>query len=131
MPNKLVRLCLLGLLLGCDERERIIFEPEPEDHAGPTSRIDPPGRDTTLTEGDPFVIGGRAVDTTGVDSVYIDIEGADLMYLPLDAEGRDTFNYGLNLPTLGLVGRTITVSVFGVDLSGNIGPTVVRRITIE
>jgi hypothetical protein len=132
MPNKLVRLGILGLLLlGCDERERLTFEPDEDDRIGPVSRILPPATDTTVTEGDVFVIGGRAVDGSGVDSVFIDLLGADLMYLPLDAEGVDTFRFGLNLPTLGLAGTTVTVSIFGVDLLGNVGLTVVRQITIE
>lgn len=122
---------LLALLLGCDERERLTFETDPEDRLGPTSRIDPPSRDTTLTEGDPFVIGVRTVDTTGVDSVVIAVDGADLSYLPIDADGADTLTFSINLPTFGLSGRTITLGVFGVDLTGNVGPTVARRLTIQ
>jgi len=131
MPNRAVQLLLLGLLIGCDERERLTFGPDPNDRLGPTSRIDPPSRDTTLTDPDPFVVGARAVDSSGVDSVFVDVEGANLTYLPLDADGVDTFNFALNIPTSGLAGRTITLSVFGVDVIGNIGPTVIRRLTIE
>ncbi len=131
MPNRVARLLFLGLLLGCDERDRLTFQPNPEDHLGPTSRIDPPSRDTTLTEGDVFLIGGRAVDSSGVDSVFIDIQGADLSYLPLDAAGVDTFNFALNLPTFGLGGTEVSVTIFGVDVLGNVGPTVLRRFTIE
>lgn len=131
MFAKAVWVVLLALLLGCDERERLTFETDPEDRLGPTSRIDPPSRDTTLTEGDPFVIGVRAVDTTGVDSVVIAVDGADLSYLPIDADGADTLTFSINLPTFGLSGRTITLGVFGVDLTGNVGPTVSRRLTIQ
>ena len=108
-----------------------MFETDPDDLTGPASRIDPPSTDTTLTEGDAFVIGARTVDPSGVDTVYIDVEGADLSYLPLDAEGADTLSFALNFPTLGLAGRTVTVGVFGVDVLGNVGPTVTRRLTIE
>ncbi|HEX2220760.1 MAG TPA: hypothetical protein VHG35_18320 [Gemmatimonadales bacterium] len=121
----------MALLLGCEERERLVFETDPDDLTGPASRIDPPSTDTTLTEGDAFVIGARTVDPSGVDTVYIDVEGADLSYLPLDAEGADTLSFALNFPTLGLAGRTVTVRVFGVDVLGNVGPTVTRRLTIE
>lgn len=131
MPGKAVRGILLALLLGCEERERLVFETDPDDLTGPTSRIDPPSTDTTLAEGDPFVIGARTVDPSGVDTVYIDVEGADLSYLPLDAEGVDTLNFALNLPTIGLAGRTVTVAVHGVDVLGNVGATVSRRLTIE
>lgn len=131
MPAKLVWGILVVLLVGCDERERLVFEPNPEDRLGPTSRISPPSTDTTLTEGDPFVIGIRTVDTTGVDSVFIDVEGADLSYLPQEGAGADTVAFSISLPTFGLSGRIITVGVFGVDLIGNVGLTVTRRLTIQ
>jgi hypothetical protein len=131
MPAKAVWGILVALLLGCDERERLTFESIPEDEVGPTTHIDPPAQDTTLTEGDFFVIGGRTVDTSGIDMVFIEVEGANLSYPPLDANGADTLTFGLNLPTIGLSGRTITLGVFGVDVIGNIGPTVSRHITIE
>jgi hypothetical protein len=131
MPAKAVWGILLALLLGCGERQRLTFETEPEDKVGPTSSIDPPSKDTTLTEGDFFVIGARTADTSGVDSVFIEVGGANLSYLPIDANGVDTLNFALNLPTIGLGGRTITVGVFGVDVIGNVGPTVSRRLTIQ
>ena len=130
MPEKVVRGVLVALLIGCGERERFTFGPDPEDREGPTSHIDPPSTDTTLTEGDPFVIGAQTVDASGVDTVYIEIEGANLSYLPLDGEGDDTLNFAISLPTRGFSGRTITVGVHGVDVIGNIGPTVTRRFTI-
>jgi hypothetical protein len=132
MLGKVVRGVLLALLVGCEERERLVFEPEPvEDLEGPTSHIDPPSRDTVLTEGDPFVIGGRTVDPSGVDTLYIEVGGANLSYLPLDGEGRDTLNFSISLPTRGLFGRTITIGVHGVDVIGNVGPTITRRFTIQ
>jgi hypothetical protein len=131
MPGKAMWGVLIALLLGCDERERLTFESDPDDRLGPTSRIDPPSRDTTLTDGDLFVVGARTVDPSGVDSVYIQIEGGDLSYAPLDANGADTLNFSLNLPTLGRSGQTITVGVYGVDVLGNVGPIVTRRLTIE
>jgi hypothetical protein len=131
MPGKLVWGVLLALLMGCEERERLVFGPDQTDRSGPTTRIDPPATDTTLAEGDAFVVGARTVDPSGVDSVFIQVEGADLSYLPLDAEGADTLEFAINLPTLGLAGRTVTVGIFGVDVIGNVGPTVIRRLTIE
>jgi hypothetical protein len=131
MPAKAVWGILVALLLGCDERERLTFETDPEDTVGPSSHIDPPSQDTTLTEGDFFVIGARTVDTSGIDSVFIEVEGANLNYLPIDANGVDTLSFSINLPTIGLSGRTVTLGVFGVDVIGNVGPTVSRHITIE
>jgi hypothetical protein len=131
MPAKAVWGLLLVLLLGCSERQRLTFESNTDDGIGPTSRIDPPSQDTTITEGDFFVIGARTVDSSGVDSVFILVEGANLSYLPLAALGADTLTFGLNFPTNGLFGRTVTVRVFGVDVPGNVGPTVSRRLTIE
>jgi hypothetical protein len=131
MPGKVVWGVLVALLVGCEERERLVFVQEPVDHEGPISHIDPPSRDTTLIEGDPFVVGGRTVDPSGVDTLYIEVEGANLSYLPLDGEGRDTLNFAITLPTQGLRGRTITVGVHGVDVIGNVGPTLTRRLTID
>jgi hypothetical protein len=131
MPGKVAWGILLALLAGCGERERLVFGLDPEDRQGPTSHIDPPSSDTTLLEGDPFVLGARTVDPSGVDTVFIVVEGANLNYLPLDAEGADTLNFAISLPTQGFAGRTITVGVFGKDVIGNIGPTVTRRLTIE
>lgn len=131
MSKTVVRGVLLALLLGCEERERLVFGPDPDDRQGPTSTINPPATDTTLTEGDPFVIGARSVDPSGVDTVFIEVEGANLSYLPLDAEGEDTLNFAISLPTAGFAGRTILIGVFGRDVLGNVGPTVTRRLTIE
>jgi hypothetical protein len=131
MPSKPVWGILAALLLGCDERERLTFETDPDDTLGPTSRIGPPSMDTTLTGGDPIVIGVRAVDSSGVDSVFVAVDGADLSYLPIEGNGADTVDFSLNFPTFGLSGRTVTLTVFGVDVIGNIGLTVTRRLTIE
>jgi hypothetical protein len=131
MPAKAVWGILVALLLGCDERERLTFETDPGDKVGPSSHIDPPSQDTTLTEGDFFVIGARTADTSGIDTVFINVEGANLSYLPIDANGVDTLSFSINLPTIGLSGRTVTLAVFGVDVIGNVGPTVSRHITIE
>jgi hypothetical protein len=131
MPGKVVWGGLLALLLGCEERERLVFEPDPVDQVGPTSSIDPPSMDTTLSEGMPFVLGARSVDPSGVDTVYIEVLGANLSYLPLPAEGADTFSFAISLPTQGFAGRTVTIGVYGVDVLGNPGPTVERRLTIQ
>ena len=120
----------IAVLLGCDERDRLTF-PNADDMVGPISTIEPPATDTVLTEGDLFVLGGRAVDSSGVDSVFFELEGADFTYRPLAGAGADSVSFGLNIPTVGFGGQTITVQVFGVDMLGNRGATVARRLTIE
>ena len=71
------------------------------------------------------------MDPSGIDTVFIEVAGADLRYLPIDANGTDSLSFAITLPLSRLSGRTITVGVFGVDVIGNIGPTVSRRLTIE
>jgi hypothetical protein len=131
MLGNAVRGVLLALLLGCEERDRLTFETDPTDRVGPISQIVQPAHDTVLTEGDFFVVGARTVDTSGIDTVFIQVEGANLNYLPIDANGVDTLNFALNLPTIGLSGRTVVLEVFGVDVIGNVGPTISRRLTIQ
>jgi hypothetical protein len=131
MPGKAMWAVLVVGILGCGERERLVFESDPEDRLGPTSRIDPPSRDTTLSDGDLFEIGVLTVDPSGIDSVVIAVEGGNLSYAPVDADGADTLRFSLNLPTIGRGGQTITLGVFGVDVLGNVGPVVTRRLTIE
>jgi len=134
MPAKPVWGILVALLLGCDERERLTFETEPDDTVGPSSSIDPPSSDTTLTADDvisSFVLGARTVDPSGIDTVFIAVEGANLSYLPIDANGDDTVSFAVTIPIGNLAGRTIVVGVHGVDVIGNVGPTVSRRLTIE
>ena len=134
MPAKPAWGILVALLLGCDERERLTFETEPDDTVGPTSSIDPPSSDTTLTADDAissFVLGARTVDPSGIDTVFIEVEGANLSYLPIDANGEDTVSFAVTLPIGSLAGRTIVVGVYGVDVIGNVGPTVSRRLTIQ
>jgi hypothetical protein len=131
MSGTVMRGVLLALLMGCEERDRLVFAPELVDEEGPISHIDTPSQDTTLTSGDPFIIGGYTVDPGGVDTLYIEVGGANLSYLPLDGEGRDTLTFSISLPTRGLFGRTITIGVHGVDMIGNVGPTITRRLTIE
>jgi hypothetical protein len=131
MPGKAMWAVLVVGILGCGERERLVFESDPEDRLGPTSRIDPPSRDTTLSDGDLFEIGVLTVDPSGIDSVVIAVEGGNLSYAPVDADGADTLRFSLTLPTIGRGGQTITLGVFGVDVLGNVGPVVTRRLTIE
>lgn len=133
MPKQVLPLILFTLLWGCGERDRLTFpsnEPGGDDE-GPVSTIDVPSIDSTLTEGDFFVLGGRVVDPNGVDTVYVEVAGTGQAFLPLDGEGEDTVSFGIPIPTIGLSGTTVVVRVRGVDLLGNQGLTVRRQLLIE
>ena len=133
MPNRALTLALFALLLGCDERERLTFpSDEPgTDEEGPVVSIDVPSIDSVLTEGDPFVAGGRAVDPAGIDTVYFEVFGTGQAFLPQPGEGADTVSFGLPIPTIGLSGTTVIVRVRAVDRLGNQGSAVVRQLLIE
>ena len=128
--------CCTALLVvfaaGCGERERLTFpSDEPGDTEGPVTTILNPSVDSVLTEGDPFIVGGRSVDPNGVDTVYFEVIGTGQAFLPFHGQGEDTVNFGLPIPTIGLSGRNVLVRVRAVDLLGNQGLTAVRQLTIE
>lgn len=126
-------LILAVALLACNERDRLTFPSNggEDDEQGPVTVIDNPSTDTTLDEGDPFVLSGRSLDTSGVDTVYFDIEGGGVNFSPLSGEGQDTVRFGLLIPTIGNLGQTITITAHAVDLRGNRGTTSIRRLTIR
>jgi hypothetical protein len=127
-------LTLAIALAACNERDRLTFPsngPGGDDDQGPVTVIDNPSTDTTLDEGDAFVLSGRSLDTTGVDTVYFDVEGGGVNFLPLPGEGQDTVRFGLVIPTIGNLGQTITITVHAVDLRGNRGTTSIRRLSIR
>jgi hypothetical protein len=133
MLKNVCRLALIVLLAGCDERERFTLPTDGSgtDEEGPISDIDIPARDTVLTAGVPFIVGGRSTDASGVDTVYFAIAGGDVNFAPLPGDGADTVRFGLTLPTFGLSGTIITVTVRGVDVHGNRGAPVFRQLNIE
>jgi hypothetical protein len=133
MPKQAFALVLLAVLLGCGERERLTFpsnEPGGDDE-GPVTTIHSPSADSTLTEGDFFVLGGRSVDPNGVDTVYFEVVGTGQAFLPLPGGGEDTVAFGIPIPSFGLSGTTVVVRVRGVDVLGNQGLTASRRLQIE
>ena len=127
-------LTLAIVLAACDERDRLTFPsntPGPNDDQGPVTVIDNPSTDTTLNEGDPFVLSGRSLDTTGVDTVYFDVEGGGVSFAPVSGEGQDEVRFGLLIPTIGHLGQIITITAQAVDLRGNRGTVSIRRLTIQ
>ena len=132
MPNKWRGWLFVALLAGCGERSRLTFEDGgPTDDTGPVAIIDDPGQDTVVADGPEFLVGAQVTDEGGVDTVYVDLEGADHELHPLQGDGRNTVLVGIPIVTAGMHGRTITVGVFGVDLSGNRGLRAIRKLTIE
>lgn len=126
-------LLLLALLAGCEERDRLTFPSnEPGgDEEGPVTTIDNPSVDSVLTEGDFFVVGGRSVDSNGVDTVYIEAVGSGQAFLPLIGGGEETVDFGIPVPTIGLSATTVIIRVRAVDVLGNQGLTAIRQLQIE
>ena len=133
MPKKVLPVALLALLAGCDERERITFPSDGPgaDEVGPVTVIDEPLQDTVLTSGDPFVLAARSFDPSGVDTVYIEVEGPGLSYPPISGAGADTLFIGLQIPTVDRPGQTYVIRLRAVDVLSNSGASTSRRITIE
>jgi hypothetical protein len=134
MPKKVALLLLFALLPGCEERERLTFPSDDpgDDTAGPTTVIDIPGQDTTITASvEGFVLGGRSVDPSGIELVQVEISGAGFSFPPIEGQGEDTVRFGLQIPTAGRNGVTLVVRLFGVDVLGNPGATVARQLTVE
>lgn len=132
MPNRSWWWLALALTGACGERDRLTFPSEvPSDHVGPSTVITRPGSDTVLTEGDAFVLAGQSIDDDGVDTVYFDVTGAGLSFPPLASHGANTVDFGLQIPTIGNSGGTIEVRVHAVDVAGNQGDAVQRRLSVE
>jgi hypothetical protein len=133
MPNQWSVWLAVALISGCGERDRLTFEGPggPEDKTPPVALIDDPGQDTVVAEGPEFLVGATVTDAGGVDTVYVDLEGADHELLPLQGNGLDTVLVGIPITTTGNRGVVVTVQVFGVDLAGNRGQRAIRNITIE
>src|SRR6478735_7005657 len=94
MPNKWSGWLALALIAGCGERDRLTFQgPDgPEDKTPPVALIDDPGQDT---------VGAQVSDASGVDTVYVDLEGTDHELLPLQGNGQDTVLVGIPIVTAG------------------------------
>lgn len=122
---------LAAALLGCTDRERLVFDP-PNDGIGPVTVIDRPGMaDTTVRSGPGFHVNGTTTDPDGVDTVYFLLAGSNETFSPLAALGDPDVRFSLPLGTGGLAGTTVRVEVYGVDRLGNRGTSSVRLIHVE
>ena len=133
IPRRAFQWAALVALLGCGERDRLIFPVEnPGNGSGPITEITHPAApDTTVIEGDLLILSGRTYDDDGVDTVYVEVGGANHGFAPIQGEGEDTVDFALQLSTLNLNGATVTVRVHGVDVLGEQGNLVSRQIRIE
>ncbi len=133
IPGRAYRWAALVALVSCGERDRLTFPVEnPGDGDGPTTEItQPAASDTTVIEGDLLIVVGRTYDDDGVDTVYVEVGGANQGFAPIQGEGEDTVDFALQLGTLNLSGATVLVRVHGVDLLGEQGNFVTRQIRIE
>ena len=123
-----------AVLVGCGERDRLTFpvEAPPGNRVGPFTTITQPlAGDTLIFPGDPFVLSGFARDPDGVDAIYFEVTGAGFSYSPVDGNGADSVQFAIQIPTLGISGGTVLVSIFAVDKLGETGITAVRQIRIR
>jgi hypothetical protein len=135
LSRRIVWWLATALIGGCAERDRLTFPDDTGgsgDGIGPVTAIDEPGAsDTSIVEGDQFILTGRSVDPDGVDTVYFDVAGLNVSFAPLRGEGADTVSFGLPLSTIGFSGATVQVRIHGVDRLGNVGQSVSRQLHIE
>jgi hypothetical protein len=133
IPGRAIQWAALAALVSCGERDRLVFPVEnPGDGSGPTTEISQPGvDDTVVVEGDLLIVRGRTYDADGVDTVYFEVGGANQGFSPIEAEGKDTVDFALQLSSLGLSGATVVVRIHGVDVLGQQGSPVSRQIRIE
>lgn len=121
----------LAALVGCETRDRLLFDaPGGPDGEGPSSSIDVPAADTTVTAGGAYFVTGLVTDASGIDTIYFDTEGG-LSAFPPEIDPGTSFRFGLPLTTTGLAGDTIVVRVYATDTDGHRGDTASRRIAIQ
>lgn len=121
----------LAVVTGCETRDRLLFPQDPGPGGiGPSSTIDVPSGDTTVTAGPNFIVTGLVSDPSGIDTIYFDTEGG-LTSFPPEIDAGTSFRFGLPLTTNGLSGAAITLRIYATDGEGNRGDTAVRVITVE
>jgi hypothetical protein len=122
-----------AVLVACSTRDRITFAgPNQGDGRGPvTTVLHPAVTDTTVVEGDLFILNGYSLDPDGVDTVYFDVSGSLQSFPPLLGEGDDSVPFALQFSTLNNSGGTIIVRTFAVDAFGVMGTTALRQIHIQ
>lgn len=87
--------------------------------------------DTTVTAGPGIFVAGLVHDDSGIDSVYFDITGGVTQIPPVNENGVTTLTFAIPITTVNQQGQVIVVEVHGVDVLGNRGEAVQRRIVVE
>lgn len=117
--------------MGCSGRDRPITPTAPGGGAViPLITITQPGSDTVVTEGATLVIVGEAQDDVGVDSLFFDIQGAPFSLPATNVDG-EMVGFSFPLPTVGLAGTVLTISVTAKDEDGNQGGPTRRLLSIQ
>jgi hypothetical protein len=123
------------LVLGCSERDRPIT-PTGAGGSGSTGPIIPvvtisaPGRDTIVPPDQTLLIRGDVVDDFGVDSIFIDIQGAPFTFAGSNVDGPLVL-WSFTLSTTGLADSVLTISVTAKDEDGNVGGPAVRVLSVQ
>jgi hypothetical protein len=134
IPGRAFWWSALMLCVACGERDRLVFPTDGPsgDGEGPITEISQPGvPDTSVSDGDIIFVHGRTYDPDGVDTVYLEVGGANQGFLPLVPEGLDTVPFTLQISTLGLAGADVLVRIHGVDKLGDQGFPVNRQIRVQ
>ena len=117
--------------LGCTSRDRPITPTDPGGGSViPLITITEPGSDTVVSEGATLVIVGEVQDDVGVDSIFFDIQGASFNLPPTNVAGP-TVSFQFVLPTTGLAGTVVTISITATDDDGNQGGPTRRLLSIQ
>ena len=96
----------------------------------PLITITEPGSDTVVSEGATVVIFGEAQDDVSVDSIFFSIQGAPFALPPTNVDG-ETVTFSFTVPTTGLAGTVLTISVTAKDEDGNQGGPTRRLLSIQ
>jgi hypothetical protein len=133
MSSRAIRWLALALVVGCDERERLVFtDTGPDDGIGPVTSIDQPAdADTNVSAGGLVPVAGRSIDNNGIDTIYVELEGAGQTFPPVVGGGVDTVRFGFSISTVGAGGTSIVVRVYAVDTLGNRGGTATRQLHVN
>jgi len=121
---------IAAFAIGCSGRERPITPTGPGGSVEPLITITEPGSDTVVSEGATVVIFGEAQDDVSVDSIFFSLQGAPFALPPTNVDGK-TVTFSLTVPTAGLAGTVLTISVTAKDEDGNQGGPTRRLLSIQ
>lgn len=122
---------IAAFAIGCSGRDRPITPTGPGGGpVAPLITITEPGSDTVVSEGVTLVIVGEVQDDVNVDSIFFSLQGAPFNLLPANVDG-ELVSFQFTLPTAGLAGTVVTISVTAKDDDGNRGGPTRRLLSIQ